>query len=132
MPFKTELARVSLAAFLSLMACALLYFFYALAWPLFSGAGTWGLDLLSRAGALSAVFLFLGALATFGYCAPVYAWSRRRNAARWWTAALIGVMPGVAAVALGNFWGVYLVAGGTAVSLLTHGIHARLWGGRDR
>ena len=131
MPFKTELARVSLAAFLSLMGCALLYFFYALAWPLLSGAATWGMDLLSRAGALSAVFLAPGALATFGYGAPVYAWCRRRNAAHWWTAALIGVTPGVVTIAVGKFWGIYLAVGGTAVSLLTHGIYTRLWEDRD-
>lgn len=66
------------------------------------------------------LFCIFGVLPVSGYGAPIYALLRYRGVAKWWSALLIGLFPGL----IGIFWSlgiaVFVLVVGGVIGLLTH------------
>jgi hypothetical protein len=82
-------------------------------------------DRINQALFLFLLFFAFGFLPVLFYGVPVYLYLLRHGWAKWWSALLVGMLPGVAALPMELSLGSYALAAGSAVSLLTHATIAR-------
>ena len=121
MNFMRRVVRAELVTLGWLAVCAIAFASFAY----FSDSKLSAEDGFNQALWLCALFFAVGFLPVLLYGAPAYTWLNQNGRARWWSALLVGMLPGVVILPLEPSIGAYALAAGGTVSLLTHLVIAR-------
>jgi len=120
MSYLRKLFNVEITALSALVICASIFAGYGVISGLFSGMPASFSETARDFLALFAVFLVFAFLPVVFFGAPVYTLLLRYGLASWWSALGVGILPGMVFLYYEEILGVYALATGIVVSLLTH------------
>jgi hypothetical protein len=119
MTYLRQLVRTELVALGWLTACAVVFAIWVSVTYLADASAP--LSYRSSQGVLLGLYFFaFGLVPILIFGAPTYAWLMQRKWATWWSALLVGFLPGTIILPLDLSIAVYALVSGGVISLLTH------------